>query len=418
MVAEVSTNLKHTLAHSLLALSLVLACCCSGAYAQSRMTIDEERDVPEFTGVAVYAPFTVLVSPQANAYRVVLRAEQSILDILDTSVDANGTLSITAEGNFSTNYEVQITVFVPGDSLTSLVAYAPLADLIFQAPGLTVDNLRIETGLSSRRVYLGNCTISGELEIYDNSGRSFIVVEGEITRAVVVSGRGLGSRSIIHLQRIAESVQVDLTGTMNVYVGQSPDSVITGQNTGISSKIFYSNGTCEVARCIEKPDYSISSSVPTLDWTCGLRGKGSFTPANDDGAIVALEVMSVGGFSRNGMDQRAASSLGARSQDGMSFSHGAASHSGSSATATAISMSSSTSAASSSVSVSASGGSEQVTETTTSVSIDGVSERSTARGEGSINIVPPSLMQAVVVRNTTSNDTVATITTIPCLSDQ
>ncbi|KAI8113086.1 hypothetical protein M9435_003092 [Picochlorum sp. BPE23] len=414
MVAEVSTNLKH----SFLALSLVLVCCCSGARAQSRMTIEEERDVPEFTGVAVYAPFTVLVSPQADAYRVVLRAEQSILNILDTSVDANGTLSITAEGNFSTNYEVQITVFMPADSLTSLASYGPLADLIVQAPSLTVDNLRIETGLSSRRVYLGNCTILGELEIYDNSGRSFIVVEGEINRAVIVSGRGLGSRSIIHLEHVLESVQVDLTGTMNLYVGQGPDSVISGQNTGINSKIYYSNGTCEVARCTEKPDYSISSSVPMLDWTCGLRGKGSFTPANDDDAIVALEVMSVGGFNRNGMNERAASSLGARSQDGMSFSHGAASRSGSSATATATSMSSSTSAASSSVSVSVTRGREQITETTTSVGIDGLNERSTARDMGSANIVPPSLMQAVILRNTTSNDTVASITTIPCLSDQ
>lgn len=64
---------SHSLFCLAMVVSLVLACCFPVTQAQPRTILDKERFVPQSTKVAVYAPFTVIVSPQADAYRVVLK---------------------------------------------------------------------------------------------------------------------------------------------------------------------------------------------------------------------------------------------------------------------------------------------------------------------------------------------------------
>lgn len=334
-------------------LVLTLAVLARGNAAVER----ERRDLEAFTSISYCAPFNVRVVPEVSGdeYYVLLQAEQDVLDAVLTQVDENGELWIGTSGNFTTNQTIELTVVAPDTAIKGIRHVGANAGMYIEG-GVQADEFFLSVGGGAHQLYLNSASID-YLRV-DMSGLASVVVTGNLSR-VNVTSNAIGA---LHLSKVLESMDVDLSGLAAIFVDSAEDAVIQGSVTGLG-RVTYNNGLCDVQSslfhvpgfslpiCFKRDGIAVPGAQPY--WTCGLSVKGNFTCEN----VSALELGSNGAAispSNGGSASMSAQSDG---------------------TVTEVDSKSFGASASASASASSSGGGGSVTASTT---IDGFSRTVTA----------------------------------------
>lgn len=254
----------------------------------------ERRDLEAFNSLSYCAPFNVRVVPEVSGdeYYVLIQAEQDVLDAVLTQVDENGELWIGTSGNFTTNQTIEMTVVAPDTAIKGIRHVGANAGMYIEG-GIQADEFSLSVGGGAHQLYMNSASID-YLRV-DMSGLASVVVTGNLSR-VNVTSNAIGA---LHLSKVLERMDVDLSGLAAIFVDSAEDAVIQGSVTGLG-RVTYSNGLCDVQSsffhvpgfslpiCFKRDGIAVPGAQPY--WTCGLSVKGNFTCEN----VSALELGSNG----------------------------------------------------------------------------------------------------------------------------
>jgi hypothetical protein len=218
---------------------IILLSCITNSSALSGQIVKETREVPAFSGIDLAFSGNVYVS-QGNEQKVVIEADKSIIDIIETKVDGDNLVLKTKNGNWKNMGEVKVYITMPQiDHLSvsgsgDLESQTPVQtrEIEIQVSGsgsITIKDLQA-TDISTVVTGSGNIELSGSA----NSSKLDATITGsgsiKATSLPVdnadVNITGSGSA----LVNVLKELETDITGSGNVMYKGNP--VINANSTG------------------------------------------------------------------------------------------------------------------------------------------------------------------------------------------
>ncbi|MBN1198898.1 MAG: DUF2807 domain-containing protein [Bacteroidales bacterium] len=184
--------------------------------------VNQTRTVTDFTGISLAIDGTVYFSPDTNYYLEV-RAQQNILDILETVIGSNSTLIIRYKSGVIVGTHEPIKIFVAAPDMRSLVISGS-GDILVDTPW---QSQFIETSTSGS----GNINISSldtdELRVNISGSGNVQATSGTVNfQQLTISGSG--NMDLLGLESDTTIATISGSGNIMVWVNKLLDVTISG----------------------------------------------------------------------------------------------------------------------------------------------------------------------------------------------
>ncbi|GAX85119.1 hypothetical protein CEUSTIGMA_g12539.t1 [Chlamydomonas eustigma] len=273
------------------------------ALSQSDLAVTQ---LPEsFYAISSCLPYTLLLKPpnstgtlsdseQQNG-SISINAEPSVAECLVATLD-DGILTLSANGSFTSNQSIQITVTAAQNESLTFILNAGPGDVIL-SPGFSPPSLSmIATGTGSIYAY---GIMTPQIRVVE-TGINTVFVNGSYETAhLTLSGASKAYLSGVNPEN--GTVTVSAVDISSAWIQGGPGTAITG-STGNLGKVLYTDGMCNVTpetspllglvpsglSCIQST--SSQGLVYTPSWTCGVNVSVQGTCAAPGGTKVPLNI--------------------------------------------------------------------------------------------------------------------------------
>jgi len=187
--------------------------------------VPQVRNVTGFTGISLAIDATVYFSPDSNYYLEVI-AQQNMLDIIETVIGSNNTLTIKYKDGVIIGNHEPIKIFIAGPSMQSL-NISGSGDFLVDTPWM---NPLMTISISGS----GNVTISeletNELHVNISGAGNVQGAMGSATyQELTISGSG--NVDLVGVESETTYVNISGSGNMSVWVTKLLDITISGSGT-------------------------------------------------------------------------------------------------------------------------------------------------------------------------------------------
>jgi len=206
---------------------LILIACLAGFFSCEKVkgkgeVVSQVRNVTGFTGISLAIDATVFFSPDSNDYLEVM-AQQNMLDILETVIGSNNTLTIRYKDGVVIGTHEPIKIFVAGPAIKVLTVSGS-GDILVDTPWL--NSLKTISISGS-----GNVSVS-ELygnELYVNiSGAGNVEATSGSVNYQEIKISGSGNVELVGVESDTTFVNISGAGNVTAWVTKLLDVTISG----------------------------------------------------------------------------------------------------------------------------------------------------------------------------------------------
>ncbi|MBE0646605.1 MAG: DUF2807 domain-containing protein [Bacteroidales bacterium] len=206
---------------------LMLFMCLAGFYSCEKVkgkgeVVSQTRDVTGFTGISLAIDATIYFSPDSNYYLEIM-AQQNMLDILETDIGSNNSLTIKYKDGVVVGNHEPIKIFIAGPAIQSLTI-SGAGDILVDTPWLNA----LKTISISGSGNVSVTELDGDELFVNISGAGNVEATFGSVNYQEIKISGSGNVELVGVESDTTFVNISGAGNVTAWVTKLLDVTISG----------------------------------------------------------------------------------------------------------------------------------------------------------------------------------------------